>query len=159
MKQWLGRYRDPWFGEISICERDGHVKFDAVKSPLMTGDVMRVGERLLVDWESTMDEEPWLTFTAGKPVTLTLAKVDPEGDFSSDYEDLSFTRVGACNPTPAAAPLSDADALSRVDELMSSYTGVSSGRVRAGAARWQAGGAALLWPRRPRTSHARLARY
>ena len=50
---WLGRYRDPWFGEISICERDRHVRFDSVKSPLMTGDVMRVGERLLVDWDET----------------------------------------------------------------------------------------------------------
>jgi CubicO group peptidase (beta-lactamase class C family) len=70
-----------------------------------------------------MDEEPWLTFTAGKPVTLLLAKVDPDGDFSSDYEDLSFTRIGACYPRPAAAPLSEADALSRVDALMSSYSG------------------------------------
>ncbi len=37
MKSWLGRYRDPWFGEISVCERDGHVRFDAAKSPLHDG--------------------------------------------------------------------------------------------------------------------------
>ena len=59
MTAWLGRYRDPWFGEISICERDRHVRFDSVKSPLMTGDVMRVGERLLVDWDDvSVDVEP-----------------------------------------------------------------------------------------------------
>ena len=123
---WLGRYRDPWFGEISICERDRHVRFDSVKSPLMTGDVMRVGERLLLDWDENVDEEPWLTFNAaraGKPVTLTLAKVDPDGDFSSDYEDLHFTRIGDCKAAPRTAPLSDADAIAQIDQLMSSYAG------------------------------------
>ena len=63
MTAWLGRYRDPWFGEISICERDGHVRFNSAKSPLMAGDVMRVGERLLVDWDdASVDVEPWLNF-------------------------------------------------------------------------------------------------
>ncbi len=124
---WLGRYRDPWFGEISVCEREGHVRFNSVKSPLMAGDVMRVGQRLLVDWDDTVDEEPWLTFKAGKPNTLTLAKVDPEGDFSSDYEDLFFTRVGACAAAPKAVPLSDADAALRVDALLSSYAGAGPG--------------------------------
>ena len=128
MKPWLGRYRDPWFGEISICERDRHVRFDSVKSPLMTGDVMRAGDRLLVDWDDvSVDVEPWLNFDAGKPITLTLAKVDPEGDFSSDYEDLSFTRIGACAPSPKAVPMSDAEANRRVDELMRSYTGAAPG--------------------------------
>jgi CubicO group peptidase (beta-lactamase class C family)/microsomal dipeptidase-like Zn-dependent dipeptidase len=127
VKPWLGRYRDPWFGEISLCEHDGHVRFDAAKSPLMTGDLMHVGDRLLVDWDDvSVDMEPWLTFapaSAGRPVTLTLAKVDPDGDFSSDYEDLLFTRVGACAAITKAAPLSDAQAGARVDALMQPYTG------------------------------------
>ena len=128
MKALLGRYRDPWFGEISICERDRHVRFNSVKSPLMAGEVMRVGERWLVDWDDVSgDVEPWLTFTTGKPITLTLTKVDPEGDFSSDFEDLFFTRIGACAAAPKAAPLSDADATSRVDALMSSYAGAGPG--------------------------------
>jgi CubicO group peptidase (beta-lactamase class C family) len=124
LKEWTGRYRDPWFGEISLCERDGHVKFAAAKSPQMIGDVMRVGDRWLVDWDELVDEEPWLTFARyGNSATLTMAKVDPEGDFSSDYEDLRFTRVGACAPAPQVAPLSDADALARVDALMRDYAG------------------------------------
>ena len=94
----------------------------------MAGDVMRVGERLLVDWDDvSVDVEPWLTFTAGKPDTLTLAKVDPEGDFSSDYEDLFFTRVGDCRPSPKAAPMSDSDASQQVDNLMRAYSGAVPG--------------------------------
>ena len=30
------------------------------------------------------------------PMGLRLSKVDPEADFSYDYEDLAFTRVGDC---------------------------------------------------------------
>jgi CubicO group peptidase (beta-lactamase class C family)/microsomal dipeptidase-like Zn-dependent dipeptidase len=124
LSQWLGEYRDPWFGDISICERGGHVRFSSVKSPLMTGDVMRVGGRWLVDWEDeSVDVEPWLDFHAGKPTTLTLAKTDPEGDFSSDYEDLRFTRTGNCKPQPKVAPLGEHELLSRIDGLMRDYTG------------------------------------
>ena len=124
----LGRYRDPWFGEISICERNRHVRFNSVKSPLMAGDVMRAGDRLLVDWDDVSgDVEPWLTFKAGNPATLTLAKVDPDGDFSSDFEDLSFTRVGACNTQTVVPKLSDADANSHVDKLLHDYSGAVPG--------------------------------
>jgi CubicO group peptidase (beta-lactamase class C family) len=124
----LGRYRDPWFGEISICERDRQVRFNSTKSPLMAGNVMRVGGRLLVDWDdASVDVEPWLTFTTGKPITLTLTKADPEGDFSSDYEDLFFTRVGGCRPAPRTTPMSDAEANLQVDALMSAYAGDTPG--------------------------------
>ncbi|HEY4366991.1 MAG TPA: serine hydrolase [Steroidobacteraceae bacterium] len=100
LSQWLGRYRDPWFGEISICSQGDRVRFVSAKSPQLSGDVMTVGPRLLVDWyDTSADAEPWLEFKAaarGQATTLTLAKVDPEADFSNDYEDLFFTRVGGC---------------------------------------------------------------
>lgn len=96
----LGVYADPWFGEVSICEKDGGVRFASAKSPLLTGIVMQSGGRLLVDWlDDSVDAEAWLEFSAapeaGAPA-LRLSKVDPEADFSYDYEDLSFTKVRAC---------------------------------------------------------------
>ena len=106
----LGIYRDPWFGEVAICERDGAIGFTSAKSPQLTGEVMQSGERLLVDWrDDSSDAEAWLDFTA--PGTLRLSKVDPEADFSYDYEDLAFTRVGDCSMKP------------QVDALMRDYTG------------------------------------
>jgi len=106
----LGIYRDPWFGEVAICERDGAIGFTSAKSPQLTGEVMQSGERLLVDWrDDSIDAEAWLDFTA--PGTLRLSKVDPEADFSYDYEDLAFTRVGDCSMKP------------QVDALMRDYTG------------------------------------
>lgn len=103
----LGVYRDPWFGEVSLCEVAGAVQFRSLKSPLMAGIVMSVGGRWLVDWiDDSVDAEAWLQIAdpppafapagAGKTPRLTMSKVDPEADFSYDYEDLAFTRIGAC---------------------------------------------------------------
>ena len=98
MQQWLGVYRDPWFGEVSICARDEGVGFVSAKSPQMAGRIMQIGDRLLVDWnEESIDAEPWLEFSAGQPAALQLTKVDPDADFSYDYEDLAFTRIGDCS--------------------------------------------------------------
>ncbi|MEO5830666.1 MAG: serine hydrolase [Rhodanobacter sp.] len=99
MTAWSGRYRDPWFGEVSLCPRDGKLRFAASKSPRLAGTVMRLGNRYLVHWDASTDLDAWLDFRAagnGQPVTLHMAKLDPLGDFSSDYEDLDFQRVGGC---------------------------------------------------------------
>jgi CubicO group peptidase (beta-lactamase class C family) len=112
----LGIYRDPWFGEAALCERAGSVSFRSAKSPKLTGKVVRVGPRLLVDWDdASVDTEAWLDFRpatgAGDVATLTLAKVDPEADFSYDYEDLEFSRIRDC-------PMND-----EIDALMRPYDG------------------------------------
>jgi hypothetical protein len=90
----LGVYRDPWFGEATLC-RDGEVvRFRARKSPLLDGQVQRVGKRWLIDWDDpSVDAEAWLDIEGNG---LRLAKVDPQADFSYDYEDLAFERVGEC---------------------------------------------------------------
>ena len=115
----LGIYQDPWFGEVSICEKAGAIDFTAAKSPLFSGEVMQSDGRLLVDWRTDrIDADAWLDFAApapGMPMALRLSKVDPEADFSYDYEDLAFTRVGDCSMKP------------KVDALMQSYSGDGPG--------------------------------
>lgn len=98
MTPWLGQWRDPWFGEASVCERSGVVRFSAAKSPMLAGVVMRVGGRYLVDWDDdSVDAEAWLRLADADGVPeLTMAKVDPDADFSYDYEDLFFARIGEC---------------------------------------------------------------
>jgi len=91
----LGVWRDPWFGEARLCAQGDTVRFASVKSPLLTGQVMRVGERYLVQWDRD-DVEAWLRFPTQAGGTLYLAKVDPDADFSSDFEDLAFTRERTC---------------------------------------------------------------
>jgi CubicO group peptidase (beta-lactamase class C family) len=99
LRKWLGIYRDPWFGEVSVCEREARVAFISAKSPQLAGDIVEVNGRLLVDWyEDSVDAEAWLDFaSASGTTTLTMSKVDPEADFSYDYEDLSFSRQRSCD--------------------------------------------------------------
>jgi CubicO group peptidase (beta-lactamase class C family) len=95
LKNQLGVWRDPWFGEVHICSRGDKVQFASQKSPELTGEVMRVGDKYLVHW-FLGDAEAWLRFPAQAGGTLRMAKVDPDADFSYDYEDLDFTREGSC---------------------------------------------------------------
>ncbi len=91
----LGVWRDPWFGEARICARGDAVFFASRRSPRLSGQVMRVGERFLVHWGDG-NSEAWLDFPQQAGDALHMAKVDPDADFSDDYEDLAFTREHAC---------------------------------------------------------------
>ena len=65
----------------------------------MHGSVSRLDGRHFVHWDDeAVDEDAWLDFSgSGDARALHMAKHDPDGDFSSDYEDLAFSRVGDCD--------------------------------------------------------------
>jgi len=106
----LGRWRDPWFGEVALCAQDGRVRWASDKSPMLRGDVVRVGNRYLIDWDDD-DLEAWLDFAGeGDAAAMTMAKSDPDGDFSYDYEDLRFARAGDCTDATVSAATTPAEA-------------------------------------------------
>jgi len=98
MEQWLGTWRDPWFGEVRICPVGEGVEWRSAKSPKMHGMIGDLDGRYLLHWDDiAVDIDAWLDFAgSGDAKTLRMAKLDPDGDFSSDYEDLAFVRVGGC---------------------------------------------------------------
>ena len=89
----LGQWRDPWFGEVGICPEGKAVRWRSQKSPSMFGQVMASRHGWLVAWEGARLTEAWLRPQGEK---LRMAKLDPDGDFSDDFEDLEFTRTGDC---------------------------------------------------------------
>ena len=98
MANWLGVWRDPWFGEVRLCGVDKGVEWRSLKSPKMHGRVGRLDGRYLLVWDDeAVDENAWLDFAEKDGMrTLRMAKFNPRGDFSSDYEDLAFDRIGDC---------------------------------------------------------------
>ncbi|MGE8213139.1 MAG: serine hydrolase domain-containing protein [Stenotrophomonas sp.] len=93
-----GIWRDPWFGEVTLCPRDGKLQFVSAKSPHMSGQVMRADKRWYVAWQGLgEDADAWLEFAgdAQRPL-LHLRAIDPDIDFSYDYPDLEFQRHGDC---------------------------------------------------------------
>ena len=96
---WLGTWRDPWFGEVRLCAVDGAVEWRSLKSPKMHGRVGELDGRYLLHWDDpSVDLDAFLAFSAGSSgPRMRMAKIDPAGDFSSDYEDLDFVRVRGCD--------------------------------------------------------------
>ena len=98
LREWLGVWRDPWFGEVRICAVGEGVEWRAAKSPKMHGRISRLDGRHLLVWDDeAVDENAWLAFSReGGKARLRMAKFNPDGDFSSDYEDLAFVRERGC---------------------------------------------------------------
>ncbi|WP_305806249.1 serine hydrolase domain-containing protein [Stenotrophomonas sp. YIM B06876] len=93
-----GVWRDPWFGEVRLCPHGDAVGFASVKSPQLRGQVMRWQARWLVQWPQLgEDAEAWLEFGQdGEGPVLRMNAIDPDIDFSYDYQDLQFRRIGDC---------------------------------------------------------------
>lgn len=95
LKARLGVWKDPWFGKVRICAKGDGVRFASKKSPLLTGQVMRVGKRYLVQWDHD-SPDAWLEFPVRAGGTLHMLRVDRNADASSDFGDLAFTKEQAC---------------------------------------------------------------
>lgn len=104
LSAYLGRYNDPWLGDALLCATGREVRFSVAKSPRLRGTVRRLGTRHLIHWDDAgVYPDAWLEFQparADQPGIFHLAKVDPDADFSSDFEDLEFRRLGDCPTSP-----------------------------------------------------------
>jgi CubicO group peptidase (beta-lactamase class C family) len=94
----LGKYADPWLGEVSISEKDGKLWFDSIRSPNLTGEMLPYkGNTFVVKWtDRSMDADAFANFTLdqeGKPSGFTMRAISPLTDFSYDFQDLDFHRV------------------------------------------------------------------
>ncbi|MFT3928643.1 MAG: serine hydrolase [Myxococcales bacterium] len=101
-KDLLGVWRDPWFGEVNVCEANGRIEWRSAKSRLLVGQVMGVGARHLVHWDDkSVDAEAWLDLQDGR---MKMSLVDPDADFSYDFHDLDFAKTGECPKPPQVSP-------------------------------------------------------
>ncbi len=97
LPRWQGRYRDPWLGEASLCPDEDGLRFRVARSPRLQAWVMQLENRWLLRWDTLgSDAEAWLQPVEGAPAALELRAIDPEIDFSYDFQDLHFTRTGDC---------------------------------------------------------------
>lgn len=95
LPQFKGRYRDPWFGDITIELEDGQLLFSSDKSPRFKGRLRHHdGNRFVVRWiDRTLGTDAFVLFEQeyGGPVTgISMTKM---GNGGFDYEDLVLTRV------------------------------------------------------------------
>ncbi len=93
----VGTYSDVWFGDVTVSQKDGKLRFYAVKSPKLTGEMIFYrGNTFIVKWDDrTLDADAFAVFSLdreGKPSGITMEAISPLTDFSFDFQDLDFHR-------------------------------------------------------------------
>jgi CubicO group peptidase (beta-lactamase class C family) len=96
LSAYAGTWRDPWYGDIVISERDGGLWLAFSRTPALKGPLEPYdGETLRTRFPDKREEDAFVTFTLenGRPVKATVKAVSPDADFSYDYQDLRLSRV------------------------------------------------------------------
>jgi hypothetical protein len=94
IEKYAGRYRDAWYGTVTI-ERDGegmNIKFD--RTPAMSGKLEHVRyDTFRTRWTDRNVEDAYVTFALnpdGSIERMTMKAISPLADFSYDFQDLMF---------------------------------------------------------------------
>jgi len=97
-KSFVGTYKDPWMGEITIQEKNGQPWLQMKRSPKLTGQLFPYkGTTMVVRRnDRSMDADAFVNFgldEEGIANTIRLKAISPLTDFSYDFHDLRFERV------------------------------------------------------------------
>ena len=92
-----GTYTDNWFGDITISDAGGNLRFTAALSPDLKGDMLYyTGNTFIVRWDDrTLDADAYVVFTLdreGIPSMIKMEAISPLTDFSYDFHDLTLVR-------------------------------------------------------------------
>jgi len=109
---YAGRYRDAWYGDVTIVETDGKLVLSMTRTRGMLADlehwqhdtfVARWREAFMSD---TQPADAYVSFALKPDASIeriTMAPVSPAIDFSFDFQDLLFTPVAPAAAEPAKA--------------------------------------------------------
>lgn len=95
IKNYLGSYKDVWFGDVIISEVNGKMHFQAKNSPKLRGDMtFYKGNTFIVKWyDRSLDADAFVSFslnTEAKANGFKMSAISPLTDFSFDFQDLDF---------------------------------------------------------------------
>lgn len=94
---YIGTYKDPWFGNVIISKQDNQLHFRAEKLSDLTGTMtFYKGTTYVVRWnDASLKADAFVNFsldTEGKADGFTMSPISPLTDFSYDFQDLDFKR-------------------------------------------------------------------
>ncbi|MHA7944461.1 serine hydrolase [Formosa sp. 3Alg 14/1] len=97
-KNYIGTYNDPWFGDITITEKNGSLWFTSMRSPKLNGQMyFYKATTFAVKWEYTeMPCDAFAIFNLneeGKAMQIKMKGISPNIDFSFDFQDLNLKRI------------------------------------------------------------------
>ena len=94
LTKYAGIFRDNWFGNIELTEKNGKFYFHSVRSPQLTGEIFYYKDQtFVVKWNNrSFLADAFLTFSEDKD-QIEMRPVSPLTDFSYDFQDLEFHRI------------------------------------------------------------------
>lgn len=98
LSNYIGTYKDDWFGEVEIILKDGKLWFESKRSPKLKGQMyFYKATTFAVKWEyKDMNADAFATFSLdeeGKGKGISMKGISPNIDFSFDFQDLDLKRV------------------------------------------------------------------
>lgn len=96
--QYLGTYKDVWFGNMEVFDNQGQLWIKSLKSPKLNGPLkFYQANTFAVSWEyQDMNADAFVMFQldeTGKAIGMTLKGISPNIDFSFDFQDLDLKRI------------------------------------------------------------------
>lgn len=95
---YVGTYKDVWFGEVVISEKKGKLFFASKRSPQLAGELFLHKEKnLVVKWNNAFfHADAHLNFEFdkdGKAVAIKMKPISELTDFSYDFQDLDLKKI------------------------------------------------------------------
>ncbi len=98
LREYAGRYRDPWYGDVIVEEDGGKLRMRFTHSTGLTGVLEHFQyETFIASWaDRSLDADAYVTFSLnaeGKVERVKMKAVSPLTDFSFDFHDLVLSPV------------------------------------------------------------------
>jgi CubicO group peptidase (beta-lactamase class C family) len=96
LADYVGTWRDPWYGDIVVSRRGDGLWLDFTHTPALKGPLEPYdGETFRTRFPDKREEDAFITFKLenGRATSATMKGVSPDIDFSYDYQDLRLTRA------------------------------------------------------------------
>ncbi|HTB13268.1 MAG TPA: serine hydrolase [Bryobacteraceae bacterium] len=99
LSSYAGRYRDPWYGDVTIKEEGGKLIMRFTHSPDLTGEMEHWQyDTFIARWKNrAMNADAYVTFSLkpdGSVDQIKMAAVSPLTDFSFDFHHLALKPIG-----------------------------------------------------------------
>jgi len=101
-KNFVGTYRDNWFGDIEIWLENEKLWFKSLRSPKLTGEMFYYqANTFAIKWNyQDMPCDAFAIFNLdenGSAISIKMKGISPNIDFSFDFQDLDLKRVKESN--------------------------------------------------------------
>lgn len=94
--RYAGRYRDPWYGDVVVTEREGTIAIDFTRTPVFKSRLEPFGvDAFRTRFPEGAGEDALVSFLVekGEVRGIRMKALSPLADFSYDFHDLVLTRV------------------------------------------------------------------